>query len=593
MRVRFPHLVALCLILGSTALSAAEINRIEIHGLDDEMTANVREVLSLEDARDKDISDRRLDYLVEVAEAETREALEPFGYYNPVIKVTTSGDRNALAVIIEVDKGEPVRIRGVNLAISGDGSDDRYLREELENFEPRKGEVMDHEVYEGSKAFITRRLAERGYFDAAFEAHRVEVTRAQNAADIDLRWNSGDRYNMGPVTFEQTPEEIIYPRILEKLIYWNQGEYYHQGRIDRLRRSLTMLDYFSTIDIEPHPDQAVGDREVPVTVKLKPAKRSIYTLGVSYGTLDGPGFNAGVERRYLNKRGHKAAAYIDYGKRRKTATLQYRIPAFKWLDGWYTIGAQYSDEQTDYIDSRRVEAVFSRSGEINRNLTATASLHFLRERWSYSLLDDAAPGKVYEYASLYYPQIRVDYVNVDDRLYPRRGWGVGLTARGGAVRGQGAFGQLQMRGQWFKGIGDSDRLIVRGELGRSFHADTAVIPPSLRFYAGGDRSIRGYNWREVGPRLIDATGKKRYALGADNLFTTSVEYEHYFRPQWGVAAFVDSGSAFNGKTPDWHTGVGVGVRWRSPVGPVRIDIARGLNTPDSAFTLHFNIGADL
>ncbi len=593
MRASFLKSTLLLLVLVAAPVWAAQISRIEVHGLDDEMTANVREVLSLEDARDKDISDRRLDYLLAVAEAETREALEPFGYYNPTIKISTSGARDALAIVIEVDKGAPVKVRDVRLAITGDGDDDRYLREELDNFVPRKGDVLDHTLYEGSKAFITRRLAERGYFDAAFEAHTVEVTRAQNAADIDLRWNSGDRYNMGKVQFEQTPNEIIYPRLLEKLIYWNQGEYYHQGRIDRLRRSLSSLDYFSTIDIEPHPDQAVENREVPITVKLTPAKRSVYTLGVSYGTLDGPGFNAGVERRYLNRRGHKAAAYLDYGKRRKTATLQYRIPAFKWRDGWYTIGTQYSDEQTDYIDSRRVEAVFSRSGEITRTLTATASLHFLRERWSYTLLDPSNPNKVYEYASLFYPQLRADYVNVDDRLYPRRGWGLSVTARGGSVRGQGTFGQLQARGQWFKGIGLSNRLIVRGELGQSFHADTAVIPPSLRFYAGGDRSIRGYNWREVGPRIIDAAGKKRYALGADNLVTSSVEFEHYFRPQWGVAAFVDSGSAFNGKHPDWRTGVGIGVRWRSPVGPVRIDIARGLDSPDSAFTLHFNIGAEL
>lgn len=593
MRLRLVKTAVVLLVLMAQPLWAAQITRIEVRGLDEEMTANVREILSFEDARDKDISDRRLDYLLGVTESETREALEPFGYYNPTVKVTSLGEPGGLAIIIDVDKGEPVRIRGINLAIAGDGEDDRYLREELADFQPQKGEVLDHELYENSKAFITRRLAERGYFDAEFLAHTVEVTRAQNAADVDLRWNSGDRYNMGPVSFEQSPNEIIYPRILQKLVYWNEGEYYHQGRIDRLRRSLTALDYFSTIDIEAHPDQAVGDREVPVTVKLTPAKRSIYTLGVSYGTLDGPGFNAGVERRYLNKRGHKAAAYLDYGKRRKTATLQYRIPAFKWLDGWYTIGAQFSDEQSDYIDSRRLEAVFSRSGEINRNLTATASMHFLRERWSYTLLDPGNPNKIYEYTSLFYPQIRVDYANVDDRIYPRRGWGVGITARGGSVRGQGAFGQLQARGQWFKGIGADDRFIVRGELGRSFHADTAVIPPSLRFYAGGDRSIRGYNWREVGPRLIDASGKKRYALGADNLVTGSVEYEHYFKPQWGVAAFVDSGSAFNGNKPDWHTGVGIGVRWRSPVGPVRIDIARGLDSPDSAFTLHFNIGADL
>ena len=150
MRASFLKSTLLLLVLVAAPVWAAQISRIEVHGLDDEMTANVREVLSLEDARDKDISDRRLDYLLAVAEAETREALEPFGYYNPTIKISTSGARDALAIVIEVDKGAPVKVRDVRLAITGDGDDDRYLREELDNFVPRKGDVLDHTLYESA-----------------------------------------------------------------------------------------------------------------------------------------------------------------------------------------------------------------------------------------------------------------------------------------------------------------------------------------------------------------------------------------------------------------------------------------------------------
>jgi translocation and assembly module TamA len=150
-----------------------------------------------------------------------------------------------------------------------------------------------------------------------------------------------------------------------------------------------------------------------------------------------------------------------------------------------------------------------------------------------------------------------------------------------------SFLQLHARASWFQGLGARDRVIVRGEIGHTFTDALVEMPPSLRFYAGGDRSIRGYNYREVGPRIGD------FGLGAKNVITASGEYEHYFNPTWGMAAFVDSGSAFDGKVPDWRTGVGVGLRWRSPVGPVRIDIAHGLDHPDSPFTLHLNIGADL
>src|SRR3546814_709565 len=152
---------------------------------------------------------------------------------------------------------------------------------------------------------------------------------------------------MGRVDFEQTPKRIVREDLLRKLVYWEEGQYYHQGRLDRLRESLVALDYFSRIDIQPHPEQAVEGR-VPVQVALTPAKRDVYTAGLSYGTESGPGVRLGLERRYVNTRGHKALAQLDYAQKRKTLTLQYRIPAFAWLDGWYTASLQFADRSEEH-----------------------------------------------------------------------------------------------------------------------------------------------------------------------------------------------------------------------------------------------------
>lgn len=659
-----PRLAAVAVLMAATSPAlAVKVERIEIRGLDEAMTENVRVNLSLDDAVGKSVTGRRMAYLVRVAQDEAREALEPFGYYSPTITIqrsdraaplrsgpaaapdtdgdaataaaggqagtdTEAGDDDAAAdapaaaqpgarganrdrpvsVTITVDKGQPVQVRNETVGIEGEGGSDRYLSEEIAAFLPQPGAVFDHVQYEASKARITRRLAERGYFDADFLAHRVEVTRAANAADIDLRWTSGARYDMGAITFTQQPKQVVRTQLLERLVYWNQGEYYHQGRLDRLRDSLLKLDYFSAIDIEPLPDQAQvvtdadGDtsRQVPVTVTLTPAKRDIYTAGVSYGTDSGAGVSFGLERRYVNQRGHKALAQVDWAQNRKTATLQYRIPAFAWLDGWYTASAQFADEQTDYIDSRRVELVASRSGQFNRRLNLVASLHALRERWAYEYEDDGNPETpvVYRFANYVFPSLRAEYADVDNRLAPRRGIGGSAMIRGGGGQGDDAdasatFAQAHVRASWFKGLGPNDRLIVRGELGHTFTDALNDLPPSLRFYAGGDRSIRGYNFREVGPRVLDNEGNDAFALGAKNVVTASVEYERYLPDSpWGGAVFVDTGDAFDGGSPDLHTGVGVGVRWKSPVGPIRIDVARGLDDPDSPFTLHLNIGAD-
>jgi translocation and assembly module TamA len=524
-------------------------------------------------------------YLVREAEDETREALQPFGYYSPTIEVER--DRATGVVVITVDPGAPVLVRDSTVALEGEATGDDDMQEAVAAFEPDPGEVFDSVLYDTSKALVSGRLAERGYFDAELERHRVEVTRAEHAADIELLWSSGARYAMGAVDFTQAPEQIIRQQLLAKLVSWDRGEPYHQAHVDRLRTSLTNLDYFSRIAIVPHPDQAAPGGLVPVSVTLAPAKRSVYTAGLSYGTDSGAGVRLGVERRYLNSRGHKALAQLDYAQKRKTLTLQYRIPAFAWLDGWYTASLQFADEQTDYMDNRRAELVGSRSGEINPFLTATASLHVLRERWAYTG-DIEHPG--YRYGNFVFGQLRTEYVDVDSRIEPRRGIGATLDLRAAPAGGKDSdagFVQAHLRASWYHGIGLFDRLIVRGELGHTWTDAITELPPSLRFYAGGLRSIRGYDYREVGPRIGN------FGIGAKNIVTAGVEYEHYLNENWGGAVFVDGGSAFNGRTPDWHTGVGIGLRWRSPVGPVRVDVARGLDDPRSPFAVYLSIGSGL
>lgn len=584
----FSSIVAALVLLSSGAAHAVEVGRVDIRGLDEAMTENVRVSLSLSDATDRTLSMRRLSYLIGAAEAETREALEPFGYYSPQIQVDRARNGDAVDVTITVDAGTPVRVHNADIAIVGAGGRDRYLARDLGAFAPAPGSVFDHSAYEASKARISRRLAERGYFDADFSARRVAVTRADERADIELVWSSGDRYNMGPIRFEQTPDAVVFDSLLERLVYWQEGDYYHQGRLDRLRTSLQRLDYFSSIEIDPQPENADADRRVPVDVRLRPAPRKVQTAGLSYGTDSGAGFRLGEERRYVNRRGHKALAQLDYAQRRKTLTLQYRIPAFAWLDGWYTVSLQGTDEQTRYIDTRRIELVGSRSGQYNSRLNLVASVHALRERWAYveengEPAPDVPPD--YRYTTFTYPSLRAEYVDVDDRLFPRSGIAGNVIVRGG-VEGAGSdttFAQVHARANWFLGVGERNRLILRGEVGHTY-ADTLVdMPPTLRFYAGGDRSIRGYDWREVGPRIGD------FAIGGKHVITASAEYEHYFANNFGFAVFADSGSAFD-NSPDWRTGVGLGVRWRSPVGPLRLDIARGLDTPDSPFTLHLDIG---
>jgi translocation and assembly module TamA len=575
------------------ALARGTIERVEIRGLDGEeaMRENVRLSLGLNDVLGKVQGESRLEYLLLAAEKDARRALEPFGYYSPTVTVDAPREGDApFTVILTIDKGQPVQVRDWKVEIAGPGGQDQYLQQDLAQFQPQPGDVFVHGLYEESKDAITRRLAERGYFDADFLQRQVRVTRAEAAADIELAWDSGFRYDMGPTRFHQ---DYFNPGLLERLVTWEEGSYFHQGKLDRLRESLVRLDYFSAIDIQPHPEQASEDLRVPVDVTLVRAKRNIYTAGLSYGTESGAGVRFGVERRYVNSRGHKLNWDMDWAQKRKSFLTQYRVPGFAWLDGWYGYTLSAYDEQTDYIDLRNIKLSASRSGEISEQLTAVVSLNALRERWSYDM--DAATGqRLYTYSTLLYPEFSATYINVDDRLFPRGGISATAQLRGG-VKNLGSdtsFGQAHVSATWFKDLGEVDRLIVRGELGSTWTSDLVAVPPSLRFFAGGDRSIRGYAWREVGPRTAPPDN---FALGAKNVVTASVEYERYFGGgPWGGAVFVDAGDAFdNFKEARTHVGLGIGARWRSPVGPVRVDLAHGLHHPDSGFQIYLSLGASL
>ena len=160
-----------------------------------------------------------------------------------------------------------------------------------------------------------------------------------------------------------------------------------------LRNTKNMLSVLKTARPNDRPplyciNQVGMHKRAEIDVNLALAKRSIYTAGLSYGSESGAGIRLGLDRRYLNSRGHKLSTQLDYAQKRKTLLTQYRIPAFKWLDGWYTVALQASDEQTDYIDTRRIELVASRSGQFNDHINLVASIHALRERWLYQVDDD-------------------------------------------------------------------------------------------------------------------------------------------------------------------------------------------------------------
>jgi len=584
-------LVSAALLAAAPGQAAAlELRQVTVQGLEDaQVRDSVDEALSLQRLnpnRRKAITESRLSYLLRQVPSEVRGAMEPFGYYDPTVDAQVQRDGESVSVVVTVQAGEPVRVRGRALAMTGAARGDTALMQRLQRFGPREGQPFHHGVYEDNKAAMDRALDERGYFDAELVTHTVTVIRAERAADIDLAWASGARHALGVATFQG---HGFRPGLLENLVPWEPGEPYQQQKLLELQKSLADLDYFSAIDVTPQPDEATG-LQVPVNVGLTMAKQSIYSAGVRAGTDSGLGVTGGVERRWVNDRGHKLKALASLAQRRNDVTVQYKIPAFAWLDGWYTFSASVREEPIDEIDTQLVELVGSRSGKLGE-WDLVAAMNVRRERY-----EDAATGRDYLYSNLVFPSLWAQWSRTDDLLYPRRALGLTMELRGGstALGSDIDFLQFSAKGQWIHSLGERGRLLLRAEVGTTVSNAFPQFPPTLRFYAGGDRSVRGYAYREIGEVFQIASGD-RYVVGGKHLLVASVEYERMFTREWGGAVFVDAGDAFD-NVDDYslEPGIGVGVRWRSPVGPVRVDIAHGLgDAARSSLRLHFNIGPDL
>lgn len=555
-----------------------------VRGLSAAQADNVRAqvgLFQLDEADRADVGRGRMALLLRRAPAEARRALEPFGYYAVDVDVQVDETAAGLAVSLNIQRGPPVRVRGLDVLVDGDAAADARVASAVTGFRPRLGDLMNHARYEGGKAAIGRELAARGYFDARLQESSVEVTRADSRAEIRLRWESGARYRFGDISVDGSQFE---PGLIERWIDLQPDQPFDQDELLRLHQRLGDLDYFNFIDIRPEPDP--DTLNVPVQIELAPAKRNVYTAGVSYGTDSGAGLKLGLDRRWVNLHGHKFSSSLDLAQRRSSLNALYRIPAFEPIHGWYQLGASYREDESELVESESAELFANRVGRLG-DWQLALGMHLLRERYAIGVertLDTSG------LSTLVYPALRARWQRYNDPNYSSRGFSFTAELKQGveALGSDADFTQLLLETRYIHGFGERNRVLLRGQVGRTFTDDFLRLPSSLRFFAGGDRSVRGYNYQEISP-----LGLSGNPIGGRNLAVANIEYERMFTQTWGAAVFVDAGSAFNDGRIDARRGAGLGLRWRSPVGQVALDVARGLDDPRQGVQFHLSLGPEL
>ncbi|MDE2226060.1 MAG: outer membrane protein assembly factor [Xanthomonadaceae bacterium] len=580
----FPALALLAIAIAQPA--HADTLKVTITGVDKDMAAAVRAQLTANQyANRKDVSDTQARVLANDAAKQAATALQPYGYYNARATSDLQHVGNAWQVHLQVTPGPATKVAILDVQVPDVALELRPVKIAVRAFHPRVGEPMDDTTYEASKATIASALLETGWLDAKATEHKVEVTRTDNRAAIHLHYDVGERYKLGAVTFEGSQ---FRPGFLQRYVPWEGGDWYSQSNLLALQQALTDADYFSIVDVEPEVAKA-KDHVVPVKVELAPAKRTVYTAGVFVGTDTGPGVRGGIKRRWINNRGHTLDNEVVVAEYLKTAQVVYGIPRPGHDHASFNLGVGYRDENTKTSVSR----TFSLAANETRDWhgwVRTIGVHLLSGTFTVgnSGNDVNIPDIERGRSTLIYPEAGLTRKVADNPLFVRKGYSINLIARAGPGIDT-RFAQALADVTWINAIGRDNRLILRGNAGITSAADFSKLPPQLRFFAGGDRSIRGYAYQALGPR-----NSYGLVVGGQRLLVASATLEHYFTRDWGMAAFVDSGDAFDGTDFHAQTGAGIGLRWRSPVGMVRVDVGVPINNPYyHGAQLHIVIGPDL
>jgi len=552
---------------------------VSVDGLPAEMKRNVLASMMLSlAARQGRLGEDEARRLAVRAPREIEQALEPFGYYHPVVRDSLDTSSRTWKARFKVTPGPPVKIASVDLQVTGAGKDMPKLREAVNGFALKPGSRLQHAPYDDFKNVLARLAAQNGYLDATFTSSRLAVDPDADTAHVEIHFDTGERFAFGPVRFDQ---QVLDSAYVNSFVRISPGQPYNGDSLIAMQRALGQSHYFSRVEVEPRREEAANGL-VPIDVRLEPAKRLRWSLGGGYGSEEGFEALASVELRRLNRKGHRASVDALVSQYRNTAGVQYQVPRAFGRHQIMTYSFALHDDETDAQSSRGTSFGVALTRERGRWETSYG-VYFQRQTFVVGS-DTGSPD-------LLFPEITWRRIVADDRLQPRAGYRLSATLRGASdqVHSDVTFVQTDLQTKGLIGLGSRGRLILRADAGSVWSDQFHQLPPNIRYFAGGPQSVRAYGYQDLAPR--DSIGQ---TVGGERLLLGSVEYEYRIVGGWGAAGFYDIGNALEQFGDPLASGAGIGVRWFSPVGMVRLDLAWPISDPAHRSPhLQFSMGLDL
>ena len=518
---------------------------------------------------------RRLHHL---APDDIKSALVPYGYYSVIVQSFLDKSEKGWKARYDVRKGMPVKISKVEVTVTGEGKALKELSKPAGLLGIKSGEILDQPFYEKGKKNLLRTARSLGFLDASFTTHEIRINREKKEAEIELVVNTGQRYHFGKTTSDQ---DIIDEELLFRFLPYEEGDFFSSGKLYELQRDLYKIDYFGKVVVEGGTSDPDG-RYIPISIYLEPFEHyNRYSFGVGYATDTRMHALFEWHNKLFNKSGHRVDASFLVGELDSHCNFGYTIPVAD--PRFYTIANSVSWNREKWEETKT--SLLSAGSAFNYK---TPSLHY---GISLELRDENYKvGNTSGASLILMPSINGSWALADDLVNTKNGFRASVSVAGASddIVSDVSFIKVRGDGKVILTPADGWRVIGRGAIGGILVNSIDNIPPSLRFYAGGAKSVRGYQYRTLGSQDDSGT-----LVGGTLLLTGSIEGERRLSEYFRVFAFYDVGDAMDDFSVDLASGVGSGLSIVLPFGHIRLEFAYPLNNQGDPQYFYLSVGADL
>jgi translocation and assembly module TamA len=580
----YSGILLLCLLLGpglTTVVHGAEPVEVVVEGVDGDARKNVVEALTLPYGlvQEGKVDRLWLERFVRQADQKVLAALEPFGYYSArvAIRIETPKE-NEYRLRVKVETGPPAILTDVSVSVTGAGASEPSLAALAAAFPLKKGAVLQHPIYEQARRGLQARAQELGYLDAEYTVHEIRIDQTARAARINLVLQTGERYYFSQVTIEGAPD---YPEtFLRHYLTFAEGDVFSNTKLAESQLQLNNSERFREVTILAEKQNA-REFKIPVRIVLKQIPRRSLRPGVGYGTDTGARFSLRYRDINLLHLGHELDSQLYISERLQGLSTRYIIPSDKDIQTFTSAQINLQNEDVTTYSSKIISLELARTNSFGNQKQGTAYVRFQQEEFTIGIQDSTSRYVL--------PGVRFSDNHYDSLVRPSRGFRYAFD-----LRGTDEF--LGSTTQLLQLIGEASHILpmpwrlslaTSAKAGVTFFSDPINdLPPSLRFFAGGDQSVRGYAYQSLGPR--DAFGN---VVGGKHLLIGCVELQRAILEDWAVSVFYNAGNAFDSFSDvTLFQAAGIGLHYFTPVGALNLSVARPIHVDDPGFRVHFTVG---